>query len=77
LQVSSLQEIVAAGPPHTHGVWSTTCVLPVCVVQHLSDTSNLEHKLRHCSGLGWRVPSLEKLGQACSWIGTWFYLIKS
>jgi hypothetical protein len=40
-------------------------VLHVCVVQHLSDTSNLEHTLRRCSELGWRVPSLEKLGQAC------------
>jgi hypothetical protein len=34
------------------------------VVHHLSNTSSLEHELRRCSGLGWWVLSLEKLGQA-------------
>jgi hypothetical protein len=35
----------------------------VHVVQHLSGAFSLEHELRRCSGLGWRVPS-DKLGQA-------------
>jgi hypothetical protein len=66
LHVTSLQEVqevLAAGPPHPRGVWSTARVLHVRFLQHLSGAYNLEHDLHRCSRLGWRIPSLERLGQ--------------